>query len=56
MTKQELIDRNELIRIIKNASMFNSDCPAWVFNVINNMPAIELRPADIEMEYWKEKL
>lgn len=50
---KELIDRKTLLKQIKTAEMFNDpDCPKWVLNIINNMTAIETRPADVEMEYW----
>lgn len=33
----QLIDKIELLRIIKNGGNYNSDCPEWVIDVINNM-------------------
>ena len=37
-----LIDKEHLIKTIENANKFNDECPKWVFNVIRNMPEIEV--------------
>lgn len=34
----ELIERNELLRIIRTLNRYNSKCPEWVIDVIKKAP------------------
>lgn len=52
----KLIDREELLKRLRNSKMFNADYPMWVEGVINGMPYKDTEQKDNKMNNLKVKL
>ena len=49
----ELVDRKDLLRIIKNGINYNGKCPEWILSVITHMNIKEI-PDCNNCQYKKE--